>query len=183
MLTVLMTALLSVASSATDVPGPWMAPAARCEALAGRLRIAPELKALVADMCRRAPTFRRQVVRLAREPGLDVTVSRGRFALGGRMLARTAMTRLDGQLRTASVEVPGGDPMTVVELLAHELEHIVEQLDGVELASWAGRSGVTRVGGFDREAPFETERARQIGRRVAGEYLAADAELTAFKAR
>ena len=93
------------------------------------------------------------------------------------------MTRLDGQLRTAIVEVPVGDPMAVVELLAHEFEHIVEQLDGVDLASWAGRSGVRRVGGSDRDGAFETERARQIGRRVAGEYLAADAELTAFKAR
>ena len=163
--------------------GAWMAPAARCEALANTLRIAPVLRPVIADMCQRAPTFRRQVARLARQPGLEVTVAFGPFAPAERARARTAMTRVDGQLRSAIVEVPGPDATQLVELVAHEFEHILEQLDGVDLAAWAGRSGVRRVGGSDGEGPFETERACQVGRLVAGEYLSAGAEMTAFKAR
>ena len=184
MLPILFAALaLSAASTATGAPGPWMAPAARCEAMAGQLSIAPALLPLVAEMCQRAPTFRRQVMRLARQRGLEVTVTPGHFTVGGRTRARTAMTLVDGELRSARVEVPGGDPRLLVELVAHEFEHIVEQLDGVDLAAWSGRSGVYRIGGFDRGGAFETERARQIGRLVAGEFLASGAEMTAFRAR
>ncbi|MEO5820455.1 MAG: hypothetical protein ABIT71_08100 [Vicinamibacteraceae bacterium] len=168
---------------APERSGAWTAPSVRCEALAAGLRIAPVLRPVVAGMCQRAPTFRRQVVRLARQPGLEVTVATGAFESRGRARARTAMTRVDGQLRSARVEVPGGDPALLAELVAHEFEHILEQLDDVDLASWAGRSGVYRVGGSDQEGPFETERARQVGRLVAGEYLSAGAEMTAFKVR
>jgi hypothetical protein len=183
MLHVLLTVLTLSSVPASTAPGPWLAPAARCEAMAARLSIAPALRPIVAEMCQRAPTFRRQVVRLAREPGLEVTVRSGRFAPGGRARARTSMTLVGGRLRTASVEVPEGDPGLLVELMAHEFEHIVEQLDGVDLAAWNGRSGVHRVGGIDAGSAFETERARQIGRLVAAEFLGAGAEMTALRAR
>lgn len=174
---------LSGVPTAIGSPGPWMAPAARCEAMAGQLRIAPALMPLVAEMCQRAPTFRRQVIRLTRQSGLEVTVAPGRFPAGGRTRARTKMTLVGGQLRTASVEVPEGEPRLLVELVAHEFEHIVEQLDGVDLAAWSGRSGVSRVGGLDSGSPFETERAREVGRLVAGEFRAAGAEITALRVR
>jgi hypothetical protein len=161
----------------------WMSPAARCEGLARSLQIATGLHPIVVDMCRRSSTFRRQVVRLARQDGLEVTVSAGLVARSGRARARTAMTRVDGQVRSATVEVPYGDAVTVVELVAHEFEHILEQLDGVNLAAWAGRSGVVRVGGSNPDGAFETERALQVGRLVAGEYLSAGAAMTALKAR
>jgi hypothetical protein len=162
--------------------GAWMAPSARCEALAATLQIAPPLRPVIAEMCHRAPTFRRQLVRLARHTNLAVTVSRGVFAASGRARARTAMRRVDGELRRAIVEVPDGESANVVELVAHEFEHILEQLDGVDLNAWAGRSGVYRVAGVDRDGAFETERARQVGRLVAGEFLSAGAEITARKA-
>lgn len=175
--------VLSGVPLAPEMPGPWMAPAARCEAMARRLKIAPALMPIVVAMCQRAPTFRRQVLRLARQRGLEVTVTPGYFAAGGRARARTAMTLVEGQLRTAIVELPDGNPRLLVELVAHEFEHIVEQLDGVDLAAWNGRSGVYRVAGSERGSAFETERAQQIGRLVAGEFVNADAEMTAFRAR
>lgn len=175
--------VLSGVPLAPEMPGPWMAPAARCEAMAGRLKIAPALMPIVVEMCQRAPTFRRQVMRLARQRGLEVTVRPGHFTAGGRTRARTAMTLVEGELRSASVEVPEGNPRLLVELVAHEFEHIVEQLDGVDLAAWSGRSGVYRVGGSSTGTAFETERAQQVGRLVAGEFLNAGAEMTAFRAR
>jgi hypothetical protein len=185
MLPVVLTAIAALTGviPVPDSNGAWMAPAARCETLAGTMRIAPALKPVVTAMCHRAPTFRRQVVRLARQHGLEVTVSPGPAVPNGRARARTAMTRVDGQLRSAIVEVPFGDSAVIVELVAHEFEHILEQLDGVDLNAWAGRSGVHRIGGRNRDGPFETERARQIGRLVAIEYLSAGAEMTAFRTR
>jgi hypothetical protein len=175
--------VLSGGPVAPEMPGPWMAPAARCEAMAGGLTIAPSLMPIVVEMCQRAPTFRRQVMRLARQRTLEVRVAPGRFTAGGRTRARTAMTLIDGQLRSASVEVPDGNPRLLVELVAHEFEHIVEQLDGVDLAAWSGRSGVYRIGGPDGASAFETERAHQIGRLVAREFSDAGAEMTALRVR
>lgn len=183
MLHILLSVIALSTVPAAGAPGSWMPPAARCEAMAGRLKIAPALLPIVVEMCQRAPTFRRQVMRLARQRGLEVTVAPGHFTAAGRTRARTTMTLVDGQLRTASVAVPEGSPRLVVELVAHEFEHIVEQLDGVDLAAWNGRSGVYRVGGSAAGSAFETERAQQIGRLVAGEFLDAGAEMTAFRAR
>ena len=176
MLPIVLTALaLTGVIPGPDTTGAWMAPAARCETLAATLHIAPTLKPIVTEMCQRAPTFRRQVVRLARHRGLGVRVSLGPPVANGRARARTTMTRVDGQLHSAIVDVPFGDAALVVELVAHEFEHILEQLDGVDLNAWAGRSGVERLGRSNRDGPFETERARQVGRVVAVEYLSAGA--------
>ena len=56
-----------------------------------------------------------------------------------------------------------------VEMIAHEFEHIIEQLDGVDLAARAAlpHTGVTdlgHVGGM-----FETVRAQRTGRKVLSE--------------
>jgi len=174
---------LAAAAPRPDSPGAWMSPPARCEASAEMLRVSPILRPVVIDMCRRSPTFRRQVIRLARQAGLEVQLQSGQFSAFGRVRARSAMTRVDGQLRTAIVEVPAANSVIQAELVAHEFEHILEQLDGVDLAAWAGRSGVYRVGPDDRDGPFETERARQIGRVVAGEFAAANSAITALRVR
>ncbi len=146
-----------------------------------KLRVEPVLRPVVIDMCRRSPTFRRQVIRLARQPGLDVRLQPGHFPTFGQVRARTALTNVDGRLRTAIVEVPAGASVLQAELVAHEFEQILEQLDGVKLAAWAGRSGVHRVGTNDRDGPFETERARQVGRTVAGEFAPATGAITALR--
>jgi hypothetical protein len=155
-----------------------VSPAARCEDLAGGLQIAPWLQPIVVDVCRRSPTFRRQVARLADVDGLTVTVHRLMLPSPS-----TALWRVGGLVRSADVQVPSGDARMMAELLAHEFEHILEQLDGVDLKRWVGRSGVRRVGADREGSPIETERAQQVGRLVAGQYAAAAAELTAFKVR
>jgi hypothetical protein len=154
---------------------------ARCEAITVGWQIAPGLQHVVVEMCRRAPTFRRQVARVAQEPDLVVAIQPGRLLAGGRVRASTEITKVDGQVRSAEVRVRDGDSVLLVELIGHELEHILEQLDGVDLAKWVGHSGVYRVGGDDRGGPIETARARQVGRLVAGEYVAAGAETTALR--
>jgi hypothetical protein len=163
----------------------WRSPATRCEVMAGSLRIAPVLRGVVADLCRRSPTFRRQVARLTDADGLTVTVQRLVVPPTSASLwrAQTMITRVGGRVRSADVQVPAGDARLVAELIAHEFEHILEQLDGVDLRRWLGRSGVRRVGADREGSPIETERAHEVGRIVAGEYAAAAAELTALKVR
>ena len=69
----------------------------------------------------------------------------------------------DGGQLIASVEInPYGD---FTELLAHELEHVIEQLDGIDLAAKAtvARSGVRNCA----DGTFETSRAVRVGALVA----------------
>ena len=83
--------------------------------------------------------------------------------------ARTTIRKYSSGLLLAVVMIPprGEYP----ELLAHELEHVIEQIEGIDLAALA-RSGSIRV----RQRPdgaFETARAQNAGLTVATELKAA----------
>lgn len=119
---------------------------------------------LIDAMLRSSPTFRGQCTRIGRAGYLRIVVQRSLSAP-----PQSAVTRVvrqsDGRLE-AHVEVGlFGD---VVTLIAHEFEHVIEQLDGVNLAAMAGRSG-TGVHTDPGSGQFETERAIAIGQRVAHE--------------
>jgi hypothetical protein len=119
---------------------------------------------LVTAMLRSSPTFRGQCSRIARTPHLSVVVRRS-ISAPAQAAVTHVFRRPDGRL-DAEVEVGlFGD---VALLLAHEFEHIVEQLDGVDLAGMAARPG-TGVRTDPRTGQFETDRAIAIGRRVARE--------------
>jgi hypothetical protein len=77
--------------------------------------------------------------------------------------ARTRIVRTaDGRLE-AIVQLSPLD--NVAELIAHELEHIIEQLDGVDLEAQASLSGTgVRTCG---DGSFETIRAARVGTTVA----------------
>jgi hypothetical protein len=118
------------------------------------------------QMLRYSPTFRRQCGRIARSPDLLIVVS---MSSGPGMAADEALTRIvrrpaGGLEADVQVGVLGDH----IVLIAHEFEHILEQLDGVDLASMASRTatGVRLVSGSQH---FETDRAIAIGRRVAEE--------------
>lgn len=161
----------------------WRAPADRCEAMAAGLDIASVLRPVVTDLCHRAPTFRRQVARLASQTDLVVTVRSVTFPATARWRAQTTIQRVQGRVTAADVQVQAGDPRLLAELIAHEFEHVLEQLDGVDLSRWIGRAGVRRVGSDAHDSPIETERAQQVGRLVAGEYRSAPAGFTASRRR
>jgi hypothetical protein len=115
----------------------------------------------VATMLERSPMFRRQCLRLAAAPHLAVVV-RITHPNNAGPRARTQIRREGGQL-SADVEInPYGD---FSELLAHELEHIIEQLDGIDLAA---KSNVARSGvRLCADGTFETSRAVRVGTLVA----------------
>ena len=122
---------------------------------------------VVDGMLRASPTFRQQCARIGRVSTLRVIVSR---SLAVPMRSDTATTTVlrggDGRVSEARVYISAA--ANLVELLAHEFEHILEQLDDVDLATLAARpdSGVS----FDPVTlRYETVRAIAAGEHVAAE--------------
>jgi hypothetical protein len=121
---------------------------------------------VVAEMYRYSPTFRRQCVRLSRAAYLQIDISSLARAGPGGDGAFTQIIRRGGGAIDARVQIaPSCDPVTCI---AHEFEHILEQLDEVDLAVMATRksSGVHLV---RDSSHFETDRAIAMGLAVARE--------------
>ena len=119
-----------------------------------------------------SPTFCRQLRRLG-SSRVRVRVWADYPQRTASVLARTIVKRHEGEITSADIYLPIS-PYTV-ELLAHEVEHVVEQLDGVDLAAHLGTGQVWR----GRDGGFETRRAVDVGRRVAAEAGAPMAPLAA----
>jgi hypothetical protein len=111
----------------------------------------------------RSATFRTQCERLGRAPHLRVTIHLN-TSLPSRCRAFTTVRRHGRQIR-ADVNVPPSSALS--ELVAHEFEHLLEQIEGLDLRVLARtrESGVREV---EREL-FETDRAIRVGRIVAAE--------------
>ena len=143
------------------------------ESIPPQLALPPNLlvtslhRPLIDSMLRESPTFRRQCLRIAAETGLTVQLAIGRTPLPSGMRAMTRFSRGDGGQLSAVVDI--GFHQNVEELIAHELEHVIEQLDGIDLEARAARphTGVTEVG--YRAGMFETIRARRTGLKVVSE--------------
>jgi hypothetical protein len=127
-------------------------------------------RARLESMLRLSPTFRRQCLRIAAD--LTVTV-RLHSTAALWMHAARAMTnfeRANGRIE-ADVYFTGIEDMP--ELIAHEFEHIIEQIDQIDLALLATLPG-TGVYRADSEGlMFETTRATRAG-------LAVERELREF---
>jgi hypothetical protein len=130
------------------------------------LQVDPAYRPLLEWMLERSPTFRRQCLRVAGNPQLTIHLYlSGTYPTrGGRALTR--FSRAGGSLH-AEVYVARFD--NDVELIAHEIEHVIEQLDGIDLSSLAALPDT----GVHQTTPtadvFETSRAAQAGLRVARE--------------
>ena len=108
----------------------------------------------------RSPTLQRQCEVIANSPHVRIAM---RYAnnLPWYCHARATISRQAAQLRVVilvpvSAELP--------QLLAHEFEHVVEAIEGVDLAARARikGSGVIEV----VQGVFETARAKRIGRQA-----------------
>lgn len=108
-----------------------------------------------------SPTFRAQCDRIAAALNLRIDIELVHSLAAGR--AETTITRFEFGAVRALVRISFGQDYR--ELIAHEFEHIIEQLDGVNLR-WEAEHG--RAWLVDTEA-FETQRASDAGRRVRRE--------------
>jgi hypothetical protein len=136
-------------------------------ALPSNLVVSALFRSMVEAMLRDSPTFRRQCVRIAAEPGLTVHLSVNPPPRRSTHRAMTHLTRDDRGHLTAFISI--GPFEDTQELIAHEFEHVIEQLDGIDLAARAARphTGVTPIG--HRRAVFETTRAQRVGLKVVSE--------------
>ena len=138
----------------------------RSDELPSNIAAPDVLREVASAMLRVSPTFRRQCARLAGARDLVVTVDHTQMAGSRPYVASTRIHRLGDRRLKAEVHIgPGGNRE---ELLAHEFEHIIEQLDGIDLAALAKRPG-TGVHLVPNESEFETDRAVIVGRQVARE--------------
>ena len=138
--------------------------------LSPNVLISPALQPAVAAMLRDSVTFRRQCARLAGSHSIVITVDDAVIPDRAPFRAATEFT-VDPQGRMLA-RVRIGSRVDLEEMIAHEFEHIIEQLDGVDLPSLARRAtaGVHTV---HDEGHFETERAIAVGRQVVREIRSA----------
>jgi hypothetical protein len=130
--------------------------------LTSHLAVSKELGPLVRRMWEASPTFRRQCARLA-EALVTIDVELAPKMDRDRMNAFTQIRMVSGLVRAATARLRVWKP----EYLAHEIEHVLEQVDGVDLH----RSAKGRLEGVHetQSSVFETARAIAIGRVVARE--------------
>jgi hypothetical protein len=132
--------------------------------LPANIELLPYLAATLEEMYDRSATFRAQCQRIADVPHLRVSIQPD----GWMRSSCRAFTTIRRRQRfvDAQVHLPPLGTM-FAELIGHEFEHIIEQVEGLnlrELASVKG-SGVHEV---ERDL-FETDRAQRIGKIVADE--------------
>jgi Tol biopolymer transport system component len=152
--------LLSISLSAGERPDPGVPPNLNAGAF----------QPIVERMWRGSPTFRRQCSRLAAEPQLTVSI-RADVTSRRSTRAESEMARRRGALVRADIVLHS--PRDAVELIAHEVEHIIEQLDGAEPQRTESCEGHANLPGI-----VETCRAVEAGRRVAREVEEAGAART-----
>ena len=119
------------------------------------------LEPVAITLLQQSSTFRQQCERIAATLVLRVEVRIARSMANCR--AETVIRRYESGALRAQVVLSFGDDY--VELLAHELEHVLEQVEQVSLARQlsTGEAWMTPAGAF------ETARAQEAGSRVRRE--------------
>ncbi|HEY7499887.1 MAG TPA: hypothetical protein VH740_15315 [Vicinamibacterales bacterium] len=139
--------------------------------LPANLTVTPVYRETVAAMLERSATFRRQCARIARAAEWLTIELRSDSRSAFRVAAWTTIQRRRGGRMHAAMTV--SPTSRLPELIAHEIEHVIEQIDGIDLSrkSRLGASGVRQCdcGSFDA---YETTRAIVTGLKVAREVAA-----------
>jgi hypothetical protein len=140
-----------------------------CDAAAPQLpasvTIEPGLESVVQWTLENSPTFRQQCRVLEAAPNVTAIIRVTTRSPGATERALTTMRRDPSGAIAARIEIRASDNLT--ELLGHEFEHVIEQLDGVNLERLASAGQAHRLG----NGSFETRRAIVAGQRVSGEVL------------
>jgi hypothetical protein len=135
----------------------------------GRFQLPPNVRLLhdielaIQFIYDKSPSFRAQLARIAEANNLRVTVQIDP-SIPGRCRAFTIVQRRGQKIRAEIHLPPSSDH---AELLAHEFEHVLEQIEGVDLRRLARvkDSGVHEL----EDLVFETDRAQAAGRIVKAE--------------
>ena len=155
-----------LAQQPTPPPIDQAAPGERFE-IPANIQAVGDLKDLLTTLLARSRTLREQCARIGAAPRTRILIDVIGHRLGALTRARATARRYDSGLLTVVIELPAVSMGDFAELLAHELEHVIELMDNVDLAEMVrqGSDGVTR----NHEGLFETERAQAAGRAAAAE--------------
>ena len=134
-------------------------------ALPGSIELEQGLQPIVKWMLEHSPRFREQCRTLAAAPRLRATVTVSYRQPLGTSRARTAFRQTETGGLDAQIEIRRASDMS--ELLGHEFEHLIEQLDGVDLSAMARSGEARRL----TDGAFETERAIAAGQQVSDEVI------------
>jgi len=133
--------------------------------LPSNLAAPPALKPLLSRMWNQSRTFRRQCARIRGESRLLVRIHTAASVSQSRGRAATYFNRGGAGILEADVYLAG--PVDLIELIAHEFEHVIEHVDGLDLRRLAGLAPTTVW--VTAHGMFETRRATETGRVVAAE--------------
>jgi hypothetical protein len=135
--------------------------------LPSNVQVSAQLQQVILDLLSRSRTLREQCAKIAAARQVRVSIeSVGPAAFDAEMRARSTARRYGSGLLTVVIELPVASDLA--ELLAHELEHVTEFIDQVDLQTMAreGRGGVTQR---KLDGAFESQRAISAGRAAAAE--------------
>lgn len=143
-----------------------------CDRLPRNVQIYEMFRPTVQLLIEQSPTLQRQCRIIAAAVHVRIVIQT-RSPEGGPARARATIARHEAGALRATIVLPISQDMP--ELLAHELEHVIEQIEGVDLAALARRdsSQATR----DHQGTFETARATRAGQAAAAEIETRQAEL------
>ncbi len=122
---------------------------------------------VVVDMWNRSPTFRRQCREVATHHAIQVQIRLDPNLVHDPIRnAFCDMVQYDTGALIARIRV---SPYRLHELIAHEMEHVCERIEGVKVEQEArlGHAGFYVMGRIERH--YESDRAARVGRQVEAE--------------
>ena len=136
-----------------------------CTDVPQNIQVAAGLESLMARAVAQSPTIRQQVLRIAAAPHVRIAVRLHVGRMPGGTRATATIRRYEHGALFAEIRLP--ICVNQIEMLAHEIEHVLEQMEGVNLKLLSA----ARVGGVSRfvDGAFETARAVAAGRAAAEE--------------
>jgi hypothetical protein len=132
-----------------------------------KIWVQPALRELVSQMWLTSPTFRRQCQQVQATEKIQVQLRIDPTLADNPQ--RRAMCELRLYSSGAIIARLSIAPVKMTELIGHEMEHVIERLDGVHVdrESRERKPGYYMVDSFRQR--FETDRAIRVGRQVMAE--------------
>ncbi len=132
---------------------------------APKIHVAEELRPVVSEMLAASATFRHQWEVIVQRHRTHVAIFFGKLPLDSTRRAKTVITKYSSGLLLAVIHVAPGDDLA--EIVAHEFEHVIEQIEGVNLDALV-RSG-SKAAKRREDGAYETVRAQHAGLVVLAE--------------
>jgi len=149
-------------------PVAFTARAGDCRALPPNLQVERDLRPAVTELLARSRTLRAQCLRIGASPATRVMVILAMPPGNAVSRARSVARRYASGLLLVQVQLPAAS-RDFAELLAHELEHVIELIERVNFRALAATRDAAV---FEAAGSFESDRARNAGIAAAAEVAA-----------